>query len=300
MTLVLSLLNEEYCIVATDRRLTADGRLISDERTKLTLLRCIDARVAVAFSGLAALGGFRTDRWIAATLADLAKPDYAIAGIMDRFKTALTDRWRKLKTPAEIDKRLSVILSGYVNEEGGPRAYSWLLSNWERDNTVLDGPPLQDFELLTSRERRPKTADEGLAVIRISGVLDVVPEDDLLQLSDLLMQGASARDLTRRAVGIIRNVSDLPASRGLVGKQCLSVIVPSDFGQDHESHYHSVDDSDVSYDINQALAVPDAAFAVADPELRIEPAGRLVRGDVARNAPCPCGSGKKYKRCHGL
>jgi preprotein translocase subunit SecA len=22
-------------------------------------------------------------------------------------------------------------------------------------------------------------------------------------------------------------------------------------------------------------------------------------GDVARNAPCPCGSGKKFKRCHG-
>jgi preprotein translocase subunit SecA len=21
--------------------------------------------------------------------------------------------------------------------------------------------------------------------------------------------------------------------------------------------------------------------------------------DVPRNAPCPCGSGKKYKRCHG-
>lgn len=22
-------------------------------------------------------------------------------------------------------------------------------------------------------------------------------------------------------------------------------------------------------------------------------------GEVSRNAPCPCGSGKKYKRCHG-
>jgi uncharacterized protein YecA (UPF0149 family) len=22
-------------------------------------------------------------------------------------------------------------------------------------------------------------------------------------------------------------------------------------------------------------------------------------GKVGRNAPCPCGSGKKYKRCHG-
>jgi len=24
-----------------------------------------------------------------------------------------------------------------------------------------------------------------------------------------------------------------------------------------------------------------------------------VYSDVPRNAPCPCGSGKKYKRCHG-
>ena len=23
------------------------------------------------------------------------------------------------------------------------------------------------------------------------------------------------------------------------------------------------------------------------------------RGRIGRNAPCPCGSGKKYKRCHG-
>ena len=23
------------------------------------------------------------------------------------------------------------------------------------------------------------------------------------------------------------------------------------------------------------------------------------KGDVSRNSPCPCGSGKKYKRCHG-
>ena len=27
--------------------------------------------------------------------------------------------------------------------------------------------------------------------------------------------------------------------------------------------------------------------------------GVTVSGDVSRNSPCPCGSGKKYKRCHG-
>jgi preprotein translocase subunit SecA len=43
---------------------------------------------------------------------------------------------------------------------------------------------------------------------------------------------------------------------------------------------------------------PDAAPA----EVRSEPAragSDSEYGDVPRNAPCPCGSGKKYKRCHG-
>jgi len=32
-----------------------------------------------------------------------------------------------------------------------------------------------------------------------------------------------------------------------------------------------------------------------------ETAGTFVRGErkVGRNEPCPCGSGKKYKHCHG-
>ena len=26
---------------------------------------------------------------------------------------------------------------------------------------------------------------------------------------------------------------------------------------------------------------------------------RIISKKVGRNAPCPCGSGKKYKQCHG-
>jgi preprotein translocase subunit SecA len=33
--------------------------------------------------------------------------------------------------------------------------------------------------------------------------------------------------------------------------------------------------------------------------VRSTPEQRAAYGDVERNAPCPCGSGKKYKRCHG-
>jgi preprotein translocase subunit SecA len=51
-----------------------------------------------------------------------------------------------------------------------------------------------------------------------------------------------------------------------------------------------------------ALAVPAAFGGESEPA---RPAGRTVTNaddefaDVGRNALCPCGSGKKYKRCHG-
>ena len=32
----------------------------------------------------------------------------------------------------------------------------------------------------------------------------------------------------------------------------------------------------------------------------LNPADPSTWGKVQRNAPCPCGSGKKYKHCHGM
>jgi preprotein translocase subunit SecA len=49
-------------------------------------------------------------------------------------------------------------------------------------------------------------------------------------------------------------------------------------GLDHESH------------------VNELKYSAAD----IDTGGISITGNnISRNAPCPCGSGKKYKRCHG-
>ena len=32
----------------------------------------------------------------------------------------------------------------------------------------------------------------------------------------------------------------------------------------------------------------------------IKPTRRIISKKVGRNEPCPCGSGKKYKLCHGI
>jgi preprotein translocase subunit SecA len=51
------------------------------------------------------------------------------------------------------------------------------------------------------------------------------------------------------------------------------------------------------------LALPGAAPRGAMPPLPApEPVSTFVRGErkVGRNEPCPCGSGKKFKHCHGV
>jgi preprotein translocase subunit SecA len=42
-----------------------------------------------------------------------------------------------------------------------------------------------------------------------------------------------------------------------------------------------------------------AIVAPAEPEILRDPANPSTWGKVGRNEPCPCGSGKKYKHCHG-
>ena len=39
--------------------------------------------------------------------------------------------------------------------------------------------------------------------------------------------------------------------------------------------------------------------AAAHPHNHPQPAGNAMGGKIGRNDPCPCGSGKKYKHCHG-
>ena len=51
----------------------------------------------------------------------------------------------------------------------------------------------------------------------------------------------------------------------------------------------------------QASALGQGQAPAGQPEGAAEPVATFVRSTrkVGRNEPCPCGSGKKYKQCHG-
>ncbi len=46
-------------------------------------------------------------------------------------------------------------------------------------------------------------------------------------------------------------------------------------------------------------SAPGESGGVEQTRVRTTPEERAAYGNVERNAPCPCGSGKKFKRCHG-
>ena len=46
-------------------------------------------------------------------------------------------------------------------------------------------------------------------------------------------------------------------------------------------------------------ALGAAAAVTADGRPRLRPIDPELLKGVSRNAPCPCGSGKKFKHCHG-
>jgi len=51
----------------------------------------------------------------------------------------------------------------------------------------------------------------------------------------------------------------------------------------------------------QQAAAPESAAPVTTGDVppKVDPDNKASWGNTSRNAPCPCGSGKKYKHCHG-
>jgi preprotein translocase subunit SecA len=71
-----------------------------------------------------------------------------------------------------------------------------------------------------------------------------------------------------------------------------------DDGQPHEMVAKGLDAPKRPAQLQYTAPTVDGDPNAAPQTVRNESSGADF-GDVPRNAPCPCGSGKKFKRCHG-
>lgn len=221
-----------------------------------------------------------------------------------RLAAIASERFDALRIPSNM-RRLTITLVGFQQEgHERPRGYCYRISNFQ--GPELDSPPRMEADAIFSSEyyRETLPLPDTPALVIPSLDESVMTSADVDFLADALKQGHSADVLVQRAVTLIRRVGDRPKARRLIGRDCISLVIPREQSIEARGDYYPDGASARIHLPNYVKALGDG---LGDLEIRGFTAMSL--GDegepimevpkVGRNKPCPCGSGMKYKKCHG-
>lgn len=301
MTAILGAGNRDVCVLVSDRRMTAGATLVDDASNKAALLVVSDAHVAVAFTGLGAThpealqrhapakpNEFLTSQWMLEALAAAAPPEHEIDPLIDRFATAATERFRRLFVQA-ADKRTEFVFVGFVERDGRALPSSWTVTNIPHDE------PLPQPTFTVQRD-----IDQCFAIA--AGKVSAIDPALQNRLFAATCEQRPADALVSLAVHAIERAAEHSPA---VGPDSTSIMVPARPSATCVSRYHSSTVSHVIHGVSHVDARGGEHLTVLTmtPEHEVHAADGtpfpLTVPRVGRNVPCPCGSGRKFKRCHG-
>jgi hypothetical protein len=301
MTLIISAGNSEQFVQVSDRRLTRNGVLQDDESNKAIVLNCANARLALGFTGLAKAGDFETREWLLSTISECGPPDFTAQAVLERVREKATQVFQNLpvlKNLPKINKRLSIMFSGYLYHHNPPLGGVAILTNFQHIDSDKNSIEAWDHFKCFYREK-PRPNDVLLHAI---GTIPPIDPQDISRLEDLLKSGRAAEAIIGKLINIFNKLSDSPSSQGLIGKQLTSIILPIERNISAESAYHS---KIVKYDTympdqiyiekHRHLTISDVSLEQVFEERKAPISGPKLKP----NQPCWCSSGIKYKYCHG-
>ncbi|MET4258886.1 hypothetical protein ABIC09_003837 [Bradyrhizobium sp. S3.12.5] len=279
MTLLLALSNERHSFLVADRRVTSNGLVQDDEFNKVTVLFCDDARVALAFTGLACCSGFNTRTWLWEALSEIGKTQHEIHSVLKVLESKATSAFSRppISNLPLSDRRLAILVTGFVYRQGARSSIVFCMSNFDT--------PYARFTIEMFPERR--------VFVKAAGCLSSLSESDLAAVEEILQSDVAGDAIERKAVRLIQR---LAASNGLIGKQCNSAVIPGDADTVVTSTYHSAHITQRAYGADVVFALSCGPWAIAGPE--IMSAGMLSGPPIRSNQTCWCGSGKRFKHCH--
>lgn len=300
MTMIIAVANDEHIIQLSDRRLSSQLSVV-DESNKAGSFVSDDGRFVYGYAGLAKVGVFNTNKWILDTLLESAPPDYLSIPMLHRFRKKATDFFRADPSITQLslrNRRISIMFTGYLYENDPPIPVFLLVSNFE-DYQAISPVAWQDFKI-TGNKLIPNKKKMTLIQVIGSGS-ELLSVEHMKRLENLLLENKPMEAVVGSGVKIIREVSD--QSKGTVGKQISSIYLPRDSTKSISGQYHTSVLSHYSFLPNHSIFTSERGVMVMmDFEIRPQvPTSKnyISIPKVGRNAPCPCSSGKKYKRCHG-
>lgn len=297
MTLILVLANDKSTIMLADRRISDNGKPISDESNKIATFCFRNARGAVAFTGLAEVGTFKTAAWLVDAIKEAAPPDYSLGCILDNLVTAATKKFMRILIPRH-QKHLVVVFCGYVHDENHSKRFLAVVSNCMEDMEIM-AEARDDFkwQIITPN------SETSVPFTFAFGATDVLKDHSPAMLQLMLIQKRPAPAIRDAGLALINRVAADRGSPGVIGRQCGSAIIPADPLQPGMFGYHSGDNVwKIDFPNHIQAAESGKVFTYKELTLKAnnpESTPPLMTAKVSRNTPCPCKSGKKFKFCHG-
>jgi SEC-C motif len=304
MTLILALGNPEHTVLLADCRHSKDTGPEPGEFHKALVLELSDARLAVAFTGLAeglpvpGRDTFRTRFWLAEALPEASEPEATLEATVARFQEIASRDIVQVPVDKPESRVLSIFLAGYLYRGAEPEGVLRRVSNFEAPS--FDSPPVRipidDFTVA----RYDSSSAEDAFYVRAGGYARVVPNDAKQELRRLTADCRPPEALVGKAVEVLQDAARCPESEEKISEQCLSIILPVSRDAMSRGGYHSPNVSQSFYlpGIVEARGGDFGRFSLMDSQFGASGPPQVIP-KVPRNAPCPCGSGKKYKRCCG-
>jgi preprotein translocase subunit SecA len=187
------------------------------------------------------------------------------------------------------------------------------IKDWAQEEGIADQEILERLTERSNRKMAEKAANYGPELMRMAEkslllqILDQQWKEHLLSL-DHLKQGINLRayaqkdplnEYKREAFmlfdGLLTNLRETVTS--VLSHLEIQLEGTADDTQDMQAD--DLGGGDGAADMRAGDAVAGAASRSNHGAAVIDPADPSTWGKVPRNAPCPCGSGKKYKHCHG-
>lgn len=285
MTLIVAAGCHDYVVLIVERRLTSQGEIRDDEFNKLILMRSPGLRLAVSYTGLAEVGPFKTAEWLPERLRDAMTAEGALH--LDRFCQMATADFAKIRAARAEDLFLWLGVVGFVAapETNEPQLTQVLIGNAVR---MKDDPRLRPGPFNWTGGTYP--GDSTVTFALIGGAVDPAYEPRRAALERMLVEGKPSKAVVAKGVELVRAAAERDHR---VGAQCSSVVI-------HRSG-HVVYDYHTAYPVktvySPAIVTPQKVFLGAKIVRMSDGVAAVPR--VANGAPCPCGSARRYGRCHG-
>ena len=199
------------------------------------------------------------------------------------------------------------------------------VADWAKEEGIADQEIGERITSAADRKMAEKAANYGPEIMRLAEkslllqILDTVWKEHLLQL-DHLRQGIGLRayaqkdplneykreafDLFEAMLARLREtVTQVMAHLELRVDSPEELEGPRPSQEMHETREDpALATADAGAGGGNGAAAPQRApqtMRIATAAAEIDPLDPSTWGKVGRNSPCPCGSGKKYKQCHG-